>query len=183
MKRPYVLIRKDRVGKNQLERKIYLGAEERTLAGFELIEKLLLFKDTEFKLEILKEDEADEEEYERLKYAIIREAERLGIKKTEQFEEIVDLYFKAFKKLFSAADHYPLDCDWAAALTTDIFDECLNYEVTVMKSKEINHFFTEITDKAGVLWTFDPSAEQFQELFGEQYNSSRYEKKMNENKI
>jgi len=150
--RPYVFIPKDKVGKNDFERMLYLEAKEMTESNFDF-----------------KEDR----DYKELRAKIGGEVERLELNKIESLEEKTDLYFNIFKKHFC---YYPLYCDLAVSLTKEIFTK-LGYEVKAMKSKRLYHWFIEITDVATRLtWIFDPTAEQFQEPFGDQYNSSRYEK-------
>lgn len=166
MKRAYVLIPKNEAGKNDFEKILYLEAKRvDVLTPTSLIEA--------------EEDEADRA-WEELRGKIIKDAKGLDLKKLEPLEKVIELYFDVFKRHFEEAGLYPAFCYLAVLLIWEIFTK-LGYEVKVMKSKVVHHdfthYFTEIVDKiTGLTWIFDATAEQFQEPFGDQYNSSRYEK-------
>lgn len=162
MKRVYVLIPKNEAGKNDFEKILYLEAKRvDVLTPTSLIEA--------------EEDEVDRA-WEELRGKITKDAKGLDLKKFEPLEKVIELYFDIFKRHFEESGLYPAYCYLAASLIWEIFTK-LGYEVKVMKSKIVHHWFVEIVDKiTGLTWIFDPTAEQFKEPFGDQYNSSRYEK-------
>jgi len=163
MKRAYVLLPKNEAGKNDFEKILYLEAKKvAILTPTSLIEA--------------EEGEADES-WAELRGKIIKDAKGLDLEKFETLEKVIELYFDIFKRHFEEAGLYPVYYYLAVSLIWEIFTQ-LGYEVTVMKSKTIHHWFAEIVDKiTGVAWIFDPTAEQFfKEPLEDQYNSSRYEK-------
>lgn len=151
--RPYVLIPKDKLGENDFARMLYIETEEP--------EKIFIPTDQPLEERIIRE--------------VVSEVEATKLE-IETFEKTVDAFLGIFQKHFK--NLYPHYCGFAAVLTAKIFTEILGYGVKIKKSKRISHYFVEIIDKTtGRTWVFDPTAKQFEKSFGEQYLSSRYEKK------
>jgi len=189
MERPYIFIPKNKIGKNEFERKVYLNAKKPDVEKMTLLEKLMIAVNPKWAELILdtvgkKIDDWEDQTYDNLTKKVGTGAERLHIEKIEPLEKKIDVFFDILQKNFKAAGYYPRRCGWAASISIKTFTR-LGYKAQVMALKVSDsewpfyHYFIEITDKAtGITWIFDPSAEQFKKSpFRTQYLSSRYEKK------
>jgi len=154
LKRPYVLIPKKEVGKNNFETLIYLEQEE--------ITEVFVPTDQPMETRIIEK--------------VLKEVEVARMGEISAFEEIIDVFFDIFQKHFREENMYPYYCAFGVLLTSKTFTELLGYKVVLKKSRSIYHFFTEITDKTGISWIFDPAAEQFKDSFGKLYLASCYDK-------
>jgi len=184
MRRPYVLILKDKIGKNEFQKQIYLEAEEEEIFLIDttdLLRKLLSNNPEQWAKTVVAETfmvseslgTEEERKYKKLKAKITKEVERSELERIESFERVVELYFDIFKKCFEEMNLYPLgDSDWAASITRDVFLNLRHKaKVMVSKSEEINHYFIKITDRTGFRWIFDPMAHLTQsfEEFSKQF--------------
>ena len=157
-KRPFVLLPKNLAGKNDFEGIVYLNAQEIDVSPCDLIKM-----------------EGDQEDWlwKKTRAEIIKELEELLFRK-KSFEKTIEQYFNIFQKFWREVGFYPVYCYLAVIIHRELFTT-LGYKVKVMKSKELHHYFVEITDDTtNTIWIFDPAAEQFKEPFGEQYFSSRF---------